>query len=110
VLHAAVEALPERLRQVVTDYFLGEKPMTEIAAELGVSESRVSQMRAQALEQLREGLSRHLEGAAPTVTPEPGVAARRREEYYARVAALSGVAGRFDAAPAERSTYVSAMA
>ena len=34
--------------------------MTEIAAELGVSESRISQMRAQALELLREGLSRHL--------------------------------------------------
>ena len=110
VLHAAVQALPDRLRQVVTDYFLGERPMTEIAAEMGVSESRISQMRAQALELLREGLSRHLDGAEPAAAPEPGVAARRREEYYARVAALSGVAGRFDAAPLERTTYVSAMA
>jgi RNA polymerase sigma factor for flagellar operon FliA len=110
VLHAAVQALPERLRQVVTDYFLGEKPMTEIAAEMGVSESRISQMRAQALELLREGLNRHLEGAESEPAPEAGVAARRREEYYARVAALSGVAGRFDAAPVERTTYVSAMA
>jgi RNA polymerase sigma factor for flagellar operon FliA len=93
VLRAAVEALPDRLRQVITDYFLGEKPMTEIAAELGVSESRISQMRAQALELLREGLSRHLDGVGPTAGPEPGVAARRREEYYARVAALSGVSG-----------------
>jgi RNA polymerase sigma factor for flagellar operon FliA len=110
VLHAAVQALPERLRQVITDYFLGERPMTEIAAEMGVSESRISQMRAQALELLREGLNRHLEGAETAPAAEAGVAARRREEYYSRVAALSGVAGRFDAAPAERPAYISAMA
>jgi RNA polymerase sigma factor for flagellar operon FliA len=120
VLHAAVEALPERLRQVITDYFLGEKPMTEIAAELGVSESRISQMRAQALELLREGLSRHLDGAAPTAAPEPGVAARRREEYYARVAALSGVSGAVGAyerretfaahGSTQHASYVSALA
>jgi RNA polymerase sigma factor FliA len=76
-----------------------------------VSESRISQMRAQALELLREGLNRHLEGAEPAgPAAEAGVAARRREEYYSRVAALSGVAGRFDAAPVERPSYVSAMA
>lgn len=110
VLHAAVEALPDRLRQVVNDYFLGEKPMAEIAAEMGVGESRISQMRAQALELLREGLNRHLDGIEPTTAPEPGVAARRREEYYSRVAALSGVHGRQDTAPAEYASYVSALA
>jgi RNA polymerase sigma factor FliA len=38
----AVVELPERLRLVIADYFLEERPMVEIAAELGVTESRVS--------------------------------------------------------------------
>ena len=108
MLHAAVEALPDRLRQVVTDYFLGEKPMAEIAAELGVGESRISQMRAQALELLREGMNRHWEGLEPTDAPEPGVAARRREEYYAKVAALSGTKARRETSPASDSSFVPA--
>src|SRR4051794_35675531 len=37
-LHAAVDALPERLRRVVSAYFFEERQMTEIAAELGVTE------------------------------------------------------------------------
>jgi RNA polymerase sigma factor for flagellar operon FliA len=100
VLAAAVQALPERLRQVVTGYFLQERPMAELARELGVTESRVSQLRAEALVLLREGLNRHLEGEQPEGVEREGVAARRREEYYARVGALAGVTGRRDAADA----------
>lgn len=108
VLYAAVDALPDRLRQVITEYFLGEKPMAEIAAELGVGESRISQMRAQALELLREGMNRHWEGIEPTTAPEPGVAARRREEYYAKVAAVSGAKARREATPGTDSSFVPA--
>src|SRR3954447_20474612 len=57
----AVAELPERLRIVVSDYFLEERPMAEIAAELGVTESRVSQMRAEALILLREALNHELD-------------------------------------------------
>src|SRR6185312_3890535 len=109
-LMAAVEALPERLRIVVQGYFLGEQPMAEIARELGVSESRISQMRAQALELLREGMTRALEpaegGAAAeqAARPVPGVAARRREEYYSRVAAMASTSGRRDAVQAAHPT------
>ena len=39
-LHDAVEHLPERLRVVVEGYFFRDLPMAELAAELGVSESR----------------------------------------------------------------------
>lgn len=89
-LTAAVEALPERLRLVVEQYFLGERPMTEIAKELGVTESRVSQLRAEALVLLRDGLNTHLdpERVAPVERPD-GVVARRRSAYYAQVAALA---------------------
>jgi RNA polymerase sigma factor for flagellar operon FliA len=52
-LRVAIERLPHRLRFVVTEYFLEQRRMTEIAAELGVTESRVSQLRSEALVKLR---------------------------------------------------------
>lgn len=91
-LRAAVAALPERLRTVVSGYFLQERPMAQIAAELGVSESRVSQLRAEALSLLHEGMTAHLDrvdtsGAASSASGSPsGVVARRRQAYVAAVA------------------------
>ena len=84
----AVAELPDRLRIVVSDYFLEERPMAEIAAELGVTESRVSQMRAEALVLLRDALNHQLdpELVRPHARPQ-GAAARRRHAYFAAVAA-----------------------
>ncbi len=53
----AVAALPERLQVVVQGYFFDERPMAQIAAELGVTESRISQMRAEALAMLKDGMT-----------------------------------------------------
>jgi RNA polymerase sigma factor for flagellar operon FliA len=83
---AAVAQLPERLRTVVEQYFLAERPMTEIAAELGVSESRVSQIRAEALVLMRGAMDRALGDVAAPAEAPAGCAARRREAYYASVA------------------------
>ncbi|MCW2857725.1 MAG: polymerase sigma factor for flagellar operon FliA [Marmoricola sp.] len=83
----AVAELPERLRIVVSDYFLEERPMAEIAAELGVTESRVSQMRAEALVLLRDALNHELDPSLLQAHTRPtGSAARRRETYFAAVA------------------------
>ncbi|MCW2754248.1 MAG: polymerase sigma factor for flagellar operon FliA [Marmoricola sp.] len=83
----AVAELPERLRIVVSDYFLEERPMAEIAAELGVTESRVSQMRAEALVLLRDALNHELDPSLLQAHARPtGSAARRRETYFAAVA------------------------
>ncbi len=57
----AVSSLPERLRHVVIGYFFEERPMQELADELGVTESRISQMRAEALVLLRDGLNSQLD-------------------------------------------------
>lgn len=86
-LAEAVAELPERLRVVVEQYFLHERPMAEIAATLGVSESRVSQIRAEALVLLRDALNHELEPEllAPHARPN-GCAAQRREAYFAAVA------------------------
>ena len=62
--------------------------MAEIAATLGVTESRVSQLRAEALVLLRDALNRELEPDLVPERPRPGGAAdRRREAYFAAVAA-----------------------
>jgi RNA polymerase sigma factor for flagellar operon FliA len=96
-LHHAIDALPERLRLVVSAYFFDERPMTEIAAELGVTESRVSQLRAEALGLLRDGLNVHLDPELVDTPDRPGgCVARRRESYYAAIAARGDLRTRLD--------------
>ena len=86
-LLAAVEELPERLRHVVREYFMAERPMAEIGAELGVTESRVSQLRAEALMLLRDAVNNAFDPELVPVHPRPGGCAdRRRESYFAAVA------------------------
>jgi RNA polymerase sigma factor FliA len=94
-LHNAIEALPERLQLVVTRYFLEERPMAEIADELGVTESRVSQLRAEALSLLRDGMNAQLEPELVTHTERPeGCVARRRAAYYTEIATLGSLSSR----------------
>jgi RNA polymerase sigma factor for flagellar operon FliA len=69
-LHEAIEQLPQRLRFVVVAYFFEQRQMSDIGAELGVTESRVSQLRAEALRALKDGMNSELEpAAAPAPTP-----------------------------------------
>lgn len=86
-LEEAVDELPERLRLVVRGYFIDERPMAELAEELGVSESRISQMRAEALVLLKDALNSALdpELVEPHHRPD-GCAARRRDAYFRAVA------------------------
>jgi RNA polymerase sigma factor for flagellar operon FliA len=84
----AISELPERLRKVVEDYFFAERPMADIAADLGVTDSRVSQMRAEALRLLKDALNHALEPSLVSGAGRPhGCANRRREAYFAAVAA-----------------------
>jgi len=83
----AIAELPERLATVVRGYFLQERPMAEIAAELGVTESRVSQLRAEALVLLRDALTTSLDAGLELPDARPsGVVGRRREAYASAVA------------------------
>lgn len=94
-LVAAVANLPERLRRVVMGYFFEELPMHVLAVELGVTDSRISQMRSEALILLKEGMDAQLEPAPETEpagpVPEAAAAggsraARRRAAYLHAVA------------------------
>lgn len=61
--------------------------MADIAKDLGVTESRVSQLRAEALSLLRDGLNTHLDPEmAPTPENPDSITARRRASYYATIA------------------------
>ncbi|SNY60581.1 RNA polymerase sigma factor for flagellar operon FliA [Paractinoplanes atraurantiacus] len=84
-LRHAIEALPDRLRAVVQGYFFEERPMARIAEDLGVTESRVSQLRAEALLLLKDGLNTHLDPALAAPSKE-GCVARRRTAYYDQIA------------------------
>lgn len=92
-LHDAVAVLPERLRFVVEESFLRERPLADVAAELGVTESRVSQLRTEALALLKDGLSRHME-ERDAATAKDGCVARRRAAYAAQIAGRSTMATR----------------
>jgi RNA polymerase sigma factor for flagellar operon FliA len=84
----ALAVLPERLRVVIEGYFLLGRTSAELATELGVTESRIAQMRAEGLTMMRHGLGSHM-GAAPPAA-DPGVgrrAAAARAQYVAALAA-----------------------
>ena len=101
-LRDAVERLPERLRAVVEGYFFAERPMAELAAELGVTESRISQLRAEAVALLKDALNSALDPHLVTEHARPtGCAARRREAYFAEVASHRTFAARLAPAPYE---------
>lgn len=53
----AIDKLPHRERQVVALYYVEELTMKEIGEVLGVTESRVSQLRSQAIIRLRGNLN-----------------------------------------------------
>jgi RNA polymerase sigma factor FliA len=86
-LHEAIRALPDRLDEVVERNFFGGESLTDIAADLGVTLSRVSQMRARALTLLHAAMSEVWEGTP--VTAGGGVRARNQQRSY-----VDRVAGR----------------
>jgi RNA polymerase sigma factor for flagellar operon FliA len=61
--------LPPRERKVIGLYYYGEATMKQIGAEIGVNESRVSQLHARAVQRLRKALG----ADCPTETISPAV-------------------------------------
>ena len=55
-VRAAMQSLPWRERKVIGLYYYGEVTMKQIGAEIGVNESRVSQLHARAIRRLRDAL------------------------------------------------------
>jgi RNA polymerase sigma factor for flagellar operon FliA len=55
-IRAAIASLPVRERTVISLYYYAEATMKEIGSEIGVNESRVSQLHARAIKRLRDAL------------------------------------------------------
>lgn len=103
-LAAGVEALPERLRYVVEQLFFQDRPVVELAEELGVTQSRISQLRTEALTLLRDGMNASLDPElVPQAARPDGVAERRRRAYFASVAAKAANNGTAAVVPHQRA-------
>jgi RNA polymerase sigma factor for flagellar operon FliA len=55
-VRAAIASLPPREQRVIALYYYGEATMKQIGADIGVNESRVSQLHARAIRRLRDAL------------------------------------------------------
>src|SRR6476659_2389706 len=70
-IRAAIESLPPREQKVIGLYYYQEATMKQIGAEIGVNESRVSQLHARAIQRLRKALGADcsMEEAAKALRP-----------------------------------------
>ena len=88
-LRDAVGLLPERHRLVIVGYFLDGLPSQTLARFLGVTESRVSQLRSEALEMLREGIEAQYLPCEPATAQVAGRVAKRKANYALAIASAS---------------------
>ena len=98
-IRAAIVVLPWRERKVIRLYYYGDVTMKHIGAEIGVNESRVSQLHARAIQRLRESLGPGLApeavraalSAALLCPPQP-----RRKLTMAKAQPPAGASGVLD--------------
>jgi RNA polymerase sigma factor for flagellar operon FliA len=64
-IRAAIATLPQRERKVIGLYYYAEATMKQIGVEIGVNESRVSQLHARAVQRLRKALGADSQAAEP---------------------------------------------
>ena len=83
-LRDAVKLLPEKHRLVIIGYFLEGRTSAEMARFLGVTESRVSQLRSEALEMLKDALASQYGHDISRGDPS-SLRERRRARYAAAV-------------------------
>jgi RNA polymerase sigma factor for flagellar operon FliA len=68
-IRAAIASLPPRERKVIGLYYYGEATMKQIGVEIGVNESRVSQLHARAVQRLRKTLGADCQADEPISPP-----------------------------------------
>ncbi len=94
-LRDAVELLPERQRLVIVGYFLEGRTSKDLARFLGVTESRVSQLRSEALRNLKLGIEAQYSNSETEETPA-GRVAKRQAAYVGEIGEASDWKGRLD--------------
>jgi len=117
-VRAAIASLPKREQKVIALYYYAEATMKQIGAEIGVNESRVSQLHARAIRRLRDALGTSVPQADALHVmrsailefhqPKMAKAALRRQPPAAAVDAASAVVVDWDVATAaDESDYAS---
>ena len=95
-LRDAISLLPERHRLVVVGYFLEGRTSQDLADFLGVTESRISQLRSESLLMLQEGIEAQYLAERPDPTEVSGRVARRKATYAKGIAEASDFADRME--------------
>ena len=91
-----VNLIPERQRLVIVGYFLENRTSLELAHFLGVTESRISQLRSEALAMLKEGIERQYEGTEVPTEEPVGRVAKRKAHYAEAIGEASAWKSRLD--------------
>jgi RNA polymerase sigma factor FliA len=82
----AIATLPPREQRVIALYYYSEVTMKDIGAELGVNESRVSQLHARAIRRLREALGAEVTPMAASAVLRDAIAALEAKPKMAKAA------------------------
>ena len=92
-VRAAIRTLPWREQKVIGLYYYGEVTMKQIGAEIGVNESRVSQLHARAIRRLRQALGElNPAGVAEMRRQLIAFAVRKPESVHATAVSAEAVA------------------
>jgi RNA polymerase sigma factor for flagellar operon FliA len=95
-LRDAVALLPERQRLVIIGYFLEGRTSQDLARFLGVTESRISQIRSEAIQMLKEGIEAQYVASGTEKAEPRGRSARRKAAYVDAVGERSDWHDRMD--------------
>jgi RNA polymerase sigma factor for flagellar operon FliA len=108
----AIATLPAREQRVIALYYYNEVTMKDIGAELGVNESRVSQLHARAIRRLREALGAEITPVAASAALRDAIAQFEAKPKMAKaaIAAQAPQAARSKVALPESDTRVSEAA
>ena len=85
----AIATLPPREQRVIALYYYNEVTMKDIGAELGVNESRVSQLHARAIRRLREALGAEVTPVAASAALRDAIAAMEVQPMMRKMAKAS---------------------
>ena len=95
-LRDAIRLLPDRHRLVVVGSFLEGRTSQELADFLGVTVSRISQLRSEALLMLQEGIDAQYAGELSDPSGGSGRVARRKATFAEGIATASAFADRME--------------
>ncbi len=104
-VRGAIQSLPWREQKVIGLYYYGEVTMKEIGAQIGVNESRVSQLHARAIRRLRDALGQM--GPEQVAEMRKALLTFAAKKAMAKVgnASLAGRTGHTEATPAVVLAY-----